>query len=35
MWAAARAEKAANYILGTEQKIVDEEGVLVSEEIEA
>ena len=25
MWAAARAEKAANYILGTEQKIVDEE----------
>ena len=35
MWAAARAEKAANYILGTEQKIVDEEGVLVTEEIEA
>ena len=35
MWAAARAEKAANYILGTEQKIVDEEGVLVPEEIEA
>ena len=31
MWAASRAEKAAEYILGTEQVILDEEEVQVPE----
>jgi hypothetical protein len=38
MWAATRAEKAAEYILGTEQNIQDEDQVQVpelTEEVEA
>jgi len=34
MWAASRAEKAAEYIMGTEQVILDEEGVQVPELME-